>query len=95
MQPSVSLLVYEDGGIQKLSNHKKTGVISSDQLKLPFGNINNVIYEQETGLICMQNIHRQRSFFMHNDGVWSHLSDHQKGKFSFMKIIGKFAIARH
>jgi hypothetical protein len=24
----------------------------------------------------MQNIHHQRSFFMHNDDSWSHLSDH-------------------
>lgn len=81
MQPSVSLIIFEDGHVCQLKNHQNTGVIKSDSLKLPFGNVNNAIYEEDSGLLCMQTLQRQRSFFSYGEGVWSHLSDHQKGKF--------------
>lgn len=95
MQQSVSLIIFEDGHVSQLKNHENTGIIKSDQLKMPFGNVNAAIYEEDTGLLCMQTIQKQRSFFICNEGTWGHLSDHQKGKLQFMKIIGKFAIARH
>jgi hypothetical protein len=63
MQQSLSLIIFEDGYVSQLTNHKNAGITKSDLLKIPFNSVNSAIYEEESGMLCLQTILRQRRFF--------------------------------
>lgn len=53
MQKTVNLVIFEDGFVSLLKNDGNEGVVSSQQLKLPFGKVNQAILEEVTGTLIL------------------------------------------